>query len=148
MINEDSFWAWHECNEPAEGKAMAIQSTVKFFTYLQESSLEEINESCNMIKIKIGLIPMLVNDKVKNDAVFSWIQENVPKDELTSTAFIDTLTHVVTESQINGGKLCDGFESRINILRCYINPPNLDLEIAALNALQHLMHKLEHPTSE
>jgi hypothetical protein len=96
--------------------------------------------------IKIGLFPMLDDDKVKNDAVFSWIQENVPKDELTSTAFIDTLTRVVTESQINGGQLSTCFESRINILKRYINPPNLDLEIAALNALQHLMHKLEHPT--
>ena len=44
VINEDSFWAWHECNEPAEGKAMAIQSTVKFFTYLQENDSEEEDE--------------------------------------------------------------------------------------------------------
>ena len=91
---------------------------------------------------------MLDDDKVKNDAVFSWIQENVPKEKITSTAFIDILTRFVAVSQIYEGQLSNGFESRINILKRYINPPNLDLEIAALNALQHLMHKLEHPTSE
>ena len=48
MISADSFWVWHEGNlegnEPAEGNAMAIQSTVKFFTYLQENDPEEEDE--------------------------------------------------------------------------------------------------------
>ena len=44
MINNDGFEAWRERKEPAEGKGMAIQSTVKFFTYLQENDPEEGDE--------------------------------------------------------------------------------------------------------
>ena len=44
VIHKDGFEAWHECKEPAEGKGMAIQSTVKFFTYLQENEPEEEDE--------------------------------------------------------------------------------------------------------
>ena len=94
------------------------------------------------------LSSLLCDDKVKNDAVFSWIQENVPKEKINSTAFIDILTRFVAVSQIYEGQLSNGFESRINILIHYINPPNLDMEIAALNALQRLMDKLKHPKSE
>jgi len=101
--------------------------------------------------IKVGLRPLLVETSVKNDAVLSWIEENVPKEEHSSNAFIRTLTRVVTESQIDahGSGLLqlneNNYADRCLIVKRYVDS-DLDREKQALYALQHLMQELEHPT--
>jgi len=102
-------------------------------------------------QMKVKLRELLQDKEVKNDVVFSWIEDNIAKEERSSNAFIRTLTRVVTESQIDPKSMVlseDNYADRCLILKRFLDvgiDGDTVREQQALFALQALMHELEHP---
>jgi len=88
----------------------------------------------------------------KNEPVIDWLDANVGRAEVQTPEMIRLLTTVVAESVIDGiggpTNQCqlieDKFILRSAILKLYVDTHSR-LELSVLLALQHLMHRLEHP---
>merc|ERR1719412_1944160 len=100
-----------------------------------------------------GLASLLAQDPKNNDAVISWIQDNVSEEERKKTPkdFIRTLARVVTESCFKYDELkCqwslneEQFGQRTIILKKYVDA-KLENEKQILYGLQHMMHEMQHP---
>jgi len=88
----------------------------------------------------------------KNEPVIDWLDANVGRAEVQTPEMIRLLTTVVAESVIDGiggpTNQCQLNEEKLNlrsaILKLYVDTHSR-LELSVLLALQHLMHRLEHP---
>jgi len=84
--------------------------------------------------------------------VIDWLDANVGRAEVQTPEMIRLLTTVVAESVIDGiggpTNQCQLNEEKLNlrsaILKLYVDTHSR-LELSVLLALQHLMHRLEHP---
>lgn len=102
--------------------------------------------------MKVNLTKLLHENLLKYDAVFSWIEDNVPEEDRTTKSkdFIRTLTVVLTEASIDEVKgvitLNESvFTERCSVLKKFVDA-NIEREKQVLYALQQLMVQLEHPS--
>jgi len=101
--------------------------------------------------IKANLTRLLQENPQKYDALFSWIEENVPEEDRTTKPkdFIRTLAVVLAKGSIHEsrGQLAlneNEFNDRCSVLKKFVDA-NIEREKQVLYALQHLMHQMEHP---
>lgn len=89
----------------------------------------------------------------KNDTVFDWIHNTIGQEAIQTPEMIRMLTTAVAESVIDGiggpTNQCklneDKFTLRSDVLKKFVDN-EASLELQVLLALQHVMHRLEHPS--
>lgn len=89
----------------------------------------------------------------KNDTVFDWLDSTIGQEAIQTPEMIRMLTTAVVESVIDeiGGPTnqCklneDKFMLRSDVLKKFVDN-EASLELQVLLALQHVMHRLEHPS--
>jgi len=95
------------------------------------------------------LVKVLLNNRDNNENVYHWLDMHL-NERLKNPATLRGVFGVLAESCIDGigGGQCSlnvqQLKLRSPILKKYIDG-KLELELQALLALQHLMHRLEHP---
>jgi len=88
--------------------------------------------------------------KTLNEDIFNWIDANVGQPRCKENAFIRVLMDSIADSAIKGSGNSQGeleketLTNRCVVLRKYVDD-DLGRQKQTLYALQHLMHRLEHP---
>jgi len=143
---QNSGLSWEEFLGPDINKEEFLKSNKVEWTEVEGSDSEELSE--DMVKTEISKI--LSADKKSNDRLIKWLDSHLGEN-MKQKQMIRVLVTCVAEACIDGlggpTNQCklneEALSLRQSVLDKYLG--NSELEMQALLALQHLMHRLEHP---
>lgn len=138
--------SWEDFLGPDTNKEEFLRSNKVEWTEVEGSDSEELSE--DLVRTEISKI--LSADKKSNDRLFKWLDSHLGQ-KMKQKPMIRMLVTCVAESCIDGlggpTNQCklneESLTLRNAVLEKYLH--DAESELQALLALQHLMHRLEHP---
>lgn len=143
----DSGLSWEDFLGSSTDKEEFLRSNKLEWTQVagvEGANQEEVSEE----QTKSDIYRVLTSNKDSNEKLYDWLDTHLG-ERLKTPAMIRLLTTAVAESCIDGiGGQCKLNENQLKlrnpVLKKYLDGQSA-LEMQALLALQHLMHRLEHP---
>ncbi|XP_013777285.1 eukaryotic translation initiation factor 4 gamma 3-like [Limulus polyphemus] len=138
---------WKDLLKPGENVDEFIQTNKLEFTLNDSEPQPDTSLSNEAIKKELNFL--LQKKKANNEEILDWIEAHIGEKRSKDSQFIRVLVTTLVESAIEENQNRYELNKKVVAARTPIFQRYLDhkelLELEALYALQHLVHRLEHP---